>query len=219
MDGNHIDRVAKPCKLVALMNVCSCLSIAGLAALVVSCDSMNGPISSGDFNPLGAPGSQRQPDAEATAHSGIQPGQFVQTAMNNTAFFRKRPEGNVSADKMLPGRTPMKVISVDGMYVKVELDSGEVGYVSQIAVADPGAGAAPMTGAAPGVNPSEYQVYPPLPGGAGGPAGTGALPNAGDVTPLPEPLPPSIDPEAPASPEIPPTPKPEAPHEPKKEGA
>ena len=86
------------------------LALASLATLgLVACDTMNGPITSGSFDPLNAPGSQRDPNV-------IQPptfsaGQFVRAAMNNTAFFKNRPKGNGDADKLLTRGTSMKVIT------------------------------------------------------------------------------------------------------------
>lgn len=77
--------------------------------------------------------------------------------MDNAAFFRNRPTGDADADKLLSHGTSMKVISTSGGYVKVELDSGEVGYVPSLMLEDPNA--APSV---PVVNPNEFQVYPPM---------------------------------------------------------
>jgi hypothetical protein len=151
---------------------------------LVACDTMTGPISSGDFDPLRPPGSE----SRSTLTSGVvfRPGQFVRSIMDNTAFFKVRPKGDADADKLLKRGTSMKVISHKDSYVKVELDSGEVGFVPTVMVEDPNA-----VQGIPVTNPGEYQVYPP-PGGsdqipafdpAGQPPG-GAIPTV-------------IDPEAP----------------------
>ena len=115
-------------------------------------------------------------------------GQFVRAAMDNTAFFKNRPKGEADADKLLPRGTSMKVISISDSYVKVELDSGEVGFVPAIMVEDPNTAVVP-----PPVNPNEIQVYPPL-GGFGEPIPT--VP-AGEAPPEGA-IPTVIDPEAPA---------------------
>lgn len=155
----------------------------GLAA----CDTMNSSLnSSGDFDPLRPPGSN---SASTTATGPLfTAGQFVRASMDNTAFFKSRPKGDGDADKLLPRGTSMKVVSTSGSYLKVELDSGEVGFVPAVMVEDPSAMPAST------VMPGEYQVYPPLPTGVGeslpviDPAG---LPPEGSIPTI-------IDPEAPA---------------------
>lgn len=130
------------------------LTIATALALV-SCESMTGPLSGGDFDPLAPPGSNRT--VEVSMNSGFTPGQFVRAAMNDTAFFLKRPSGDADADKLLKLDTQVKVVSVDGAYAKVELDSGEVGFIPAVMLTDPNAPAAGLPGA-----PGEIQVFPPL---------------------------------------------------------
>lgn len=130
------------------------LTIAAVLA-VVSCESMNGPLSGGDFDPLTPPGSNRS--VPVSSNSGFSPGQFVKAAMNDTAFFLKRPTGDADANKLLKLNTPVKIVSSDGTYAKVELDSGEVGYIPAVMLSDPNAPAAGLPGA-----PGEFQVYPPL---------------------------------------------------------
>lgn len=125
------------------------------AVALVSCESMTGPLSSGDFDPLTAPGSNRT--IAVSSNSGFTPGQFVRAAMNDTAFFLKRPSGDGDADKLLKLDTQVKVISSDGTYAKVELDSGEVGFIPAVMLNDPNVPAAGLPGA-----PGEIQVYPPL---------------------------------------------------------
>lgn len=83
----------------------------------------------------------------------------------------------------------MKVISTSDSYVKVELDSGEVGFVPSVMLEDPNAAAQTPTTA-----PGEYQVYPPLPG-SGQPLpiiDPSALPPEGAIPTV-------IDPDAPAA--------------------
>ena len=86
----------------------------------------------------------------------------------------------------------MKIIALDSNYVKVELDSGEVGYVPAVMVTSPD------TTATPDILPLDgaYQVYPPLPGG--GPIeplpmlDPGGLPPDGSIPAI-------IDPDAPVT--------------------
>ena len=104
--------------------VFSAAIVLGLAA----CDTMNRPISSGDFDPLRPPGSDNYGSSQSAATFAA--GSFVRAAMNNTAFFKNRPKGSADADKLLTRGTSMKVISHRDSYVKVELDSGEVATAS-----------------------------------------------------------------------------------------
>ena len=133
----------------------SAVIVLGLAA----CDTMTRPITNGDFDPLRPPGSVKpntNPGVTFTA------GQFVRSTMDNTAFFKNRPKGDSDADKLLPRGTSMKVISQSDSYVKVELDSGEVGYVPSVMLENPNAAA---VGPEVGPHPGEILVYPPLNGG------------------------------------------------------
>ena len=65
---------------------------------------------------------------------GFSAGQFVRACVDNTAFYLKRPKGDADADKLLRRGASMKVISASGDYLKVELDSGEVGFVPPVMV-------------------------------------------------------------------------------------
>jgi hypothetical protein len=160
--------------------------LASLALVLASCET--GQLTtSGDFDPLTAPGSGR---STRLAQSGLRPGSFARTSMDNVAFFLKRPKGDAEADRQLPANTEMKVISDDGSFAKVELNSGEVGYVPSVLVSDQNAAAVPT------VSPDAIQVYPPAPGTL--PPG---LPDSGIPT-----IPPVIDPDAPVNPDLPPVP-------------
>jgi hypothetical protein len=175
------------------------LAAFGLGACA-SLDQLNQPIGdSGGTNPLYAPGSRRASSSVATAPPSFTPGQFVKAVMDNTAFFAKRPNGSADADKLLKLNTPMKVVSDDGTYVKVELDGGEVGYVPSVMVFDPNAPAAGLPGA-PGdlqpVQPLPPAPVPPLPTGAGG----DALPIVAPIeAPPADAMPTVVDPSAPAT--------------------
>lgn len=141
-------------------------AISAIAILsLVSCDTMTGPITSGGYNPLLPAGSNNNPNPATGTGAAFSAGQFVRASMDNTAFFKTRPNGNADADKLLKRGTSMKVISNSGGYVKVELDSGEVGFIPSVMVEDPNAAPQVLTTA-----PGEYQVYPPLPGTGAGPA-------------------------------------------------
>ena len=128
---------------------------------LAGCDTMNRPITGGNFDPLSKPGAGM--NGAAANSTAFRPGQFVRAIMDNTAFFSSRPKGDSDADKLLARDTSMKVISASGSYVKVELDSGEVGWVPTLMIEDPNAAATGANGFGP-PSPGEYQVYPPTGG-------------------------------------------------------
>ena len=141
------------------------------------------------------PGSDRSlPVVNVTG--GIVPGKIAAINTDNAAFFSKKPKGNANPDKLLRYGTRVKVVSVEGSYLKVELDDGAVGYVPAMMVEDPNAQP----------SPNAVQVYPPPQGGAvpivpltpGTPGAPGTTPG---TTPVPGPtdVPEVIDPDAPAS--------------------
>lgn len=170
-------------KCIPALSAMAVLALAG-------CETMNQPISSGDFDPLRPPGGNIGP--RVNTNSGFKAGQFVRSSMDNTAFFKSKPSGDADADKLLTRGTSMRVISNSDSYTKVELDSGEVGFVPTVMLEDPN-----MTlPATPTVNPGEYQVYPPLPQTGVGeplpPVDPAGMPPAGSIPTV-------IDPDAPSS--------------------
>ena len=127
------------------------------ALLLAACETFNAPLNSyGTFDPLRAPGSGTN-NVDTSYGPEINPGQFVTANILNTAFYKNKPKGSEDADKLLSLGTNMKIVSDDGAYVKVELDSGEVGWVPSVMVSASGTELPPIDGA--------YQVYPPLPEG------------------------------------------------------
>ncbi len=168
------------------------LILPAAALFLASCGGGGGSFNSGGYDPLDAAGGAGM--QVGVADTGIKPGTFVKTSMNNAAFFKKRPDGNASADKVLPANTPMKVIAVEGSYVKGELDSGEVGYVLSVQVIDQN-GDPSRAGMDP-LDPNAVQVWPPV---------GGDMPIVDPSLPLTPVIPTEIDPDAPepVMPEIP----------------
>lgn len=96
--------------------------------------TFNEPISS-DYNPLDGPSVQRSSNVQTAGNRpSYNPGQWIETIMPNSTFFVRFPKGNATADQILPLGTPLKVVSFKDSFVKVELESGYVGYVPQIMV-------------------------------------------------------------------------------------
>lgn len=153
------------------MNSQSLLTLGGLTLVLVSCGSFknfNQFLSgSGDFDPLSSPGSSSSGGSAVVAPNSpsYKSGQWVETSMPNAFFFRSIPKGNARADKVLAVATPLKVVSSKGTYVKVELDSGDVGYVPEIMVIERGG---------PSETPDIGPVPPPV--DPSSPSGTGIAP-------------------------------------------
>ncbi len=106
-----------------------------LAALIGSgllgCSEVYSPVGSGyntQAHPRAVPADGYESDA-----SLFTPGSYLQTLSPHTAFFLAFPRFEDRPHKILPDYTDVKVVSLKGTYVKVELvDSGEVGYVPSI---------------------------------------------------------------------------------------
>lgn len=157
------------------------------AFAMVACETLNTPISSGSFDPLRPPGTGRQKSSDS--EPSLTPGQFVTASIPNTAFYKEKPNNNQDADKLLDVGTAMKVVSLESNFVKVELDSGETGYVPSVML-NTGTEEPPVYTPGDGLFPE----YPPLPEGA-------------DIEPLPildptglppaDAIPTIIDPDAP----------------------
>ena len=114
-------------------------------------------------------------------------------SMDNTAFFKNRPKGDADADKLLPRGTSMKVISTSR-----QLCEGGTRQRRSRLCADDHAGGSRMPSMPPRrllpVNPSEFQVYPPVDGFGEPlpPVNPGEMPPEGAIPTV-------IDPEAPAT--------------------
>lgn len=194
------------------------LTLGSLVAALVSCGSFknfNQPLSgSGDFDPLSSPGSTSGGGSALVAPTSpsYNRGQWVETSMPNATFFRNIPRGGGSADRVLAAGTPMKVVSSKGTYVKVELDSGEVGYVPEIMVIDRKKLGTPASGGDLDFGPVPPPVEPGVPGSgiAPPPEIPGTPPPVPEVAPVPEV--PSL-PDVPSIPDVPAVPEPVTPGE------
>ena len=140
-----------------------CLGLSSVA--LVSCGSWNQPLD-GSYDPLSSPGSQRPGATMDVTGPQYRAGQWLETSTPNTAFFPRSPRGNDQPNKVLPASTPLKVITTEGTYVKVELEDGAIGYVPTIMVAEKPLGTqVPIVPEAPGnmVNPGAYSGRAPEP--------------------------------------------------------
>lgn len=191
------------------------LTVLSASALLgfTACETMNKPLNGGDFDPLMPPGGAARLTSNQTGFRG---GDLVRSVMDNTAFYKQLPKGEADADKLLLRGTGMKVIRAANSYLQVELDvTGEVGYVPSVMVES-------ATGPVGGTQPlgGQYQVYPPLPGGALPPVDPAGLPPDGAIPSVidpslpntPTPVPGTVPaPGVPTQPGVAPTPPPAPP--------
>jgi hypothetical protein len=132
---------------------------AGAVVLLSACGGVNRPLDS-SFNPLDSPGMRGGADVVDVTGPAYTPGQWLETTISSTAFFYKIPKGNDQPNKLLPSGTVLKVIATEGTYVQVELESGDVGYVPAIMVAErPTADQVPIVPLGP-----DGSVLEPIPG-------------------------------------------------------
>ncbi|MFT6181080.1 MAG: hypothetical protein ACJAQT_001016 [Akkermansiaceae bacterium] len=203
----------------------SLLTLGGLAFALASCGSFknfNQPISNGgDFDPLSSPGSNSRKRSAVVAPTSpsYKPGQWVETSMPNSTFFRLIPKGNARADMVLAAGTDLKVVSSKGTYVKVELDSGEVGYVPEIMVIErSSANAVPVSSplspvpefgsVPPPVDPSDFSGdFAPPPEIPGITPSVPVVPSLPDAPPVPEVGTPPVLENVPTVPDVAPPPE------------
>lgn len=96
---------------------------------LVSCGNAYDPSSGRGDDRFGAPRAIPTDDPEMYGPE-ILPGRYLQTVSVNTVFFNNYPNIYDRPDRILPNFTDVKVVSVKGSYVKVELiNTGAVGYV------------------------------------------------------------------------------------------
>jgi uncharacterized protein YwbE len=110
---------------------------------ISACDPTGESISGSGIDPL------RQPAGAQSSNSygvDLRPGQFVSAAVENTAFYKAKPKQDQEADKLLSQGTPMKIVAISGNHIKVELDSGEVGFVPSVMISTGEAEAAALDG-------------------------------------------------------------------------
>lgn len=139
------------------------------AFTVVSCEDMNGLGSNSSFDPLAVPGG---PSAEVEVIGGpqrLRPGSFVTAAIDNTAFYNQRPGPEAEADKLLKRGTSMRIISTSDGFHRVELDSGEIGFVPGVMVQPASASTEPVVQPVDVIDysprPTVPEPVPPLPEG------------------------------------------------------
>lgn len=118
--------------------------------LIAACQNGGEPMDSSGLDPLRPPSGIQV--TSGSYGTDLRPGQFVNAAIDNTAFYKNEPKGDQEADRLLGIGTEMKIVAISGSHAKVELDSGEVGFVPTVMVSS--VAAEPIAG--------EYEVYNPV---------------------------------------------------------
>jgi len=120
------------------------LLAAPFSLVLTACDPTGANLDSTGIDPLRPPTGNTAP---ADFGTELRPGAFVNAAINNTAFYLSKPNEDQAADNLLAQGTPMKIIALSGNFTKVELDSGEVGFVPTVMISTGDAGIMPLDGA------------------------------------------------------------------------
>jgi len=200
------------------------LSILGTVAIgLSSCGVINKlqkPLNSSEFDPLDRPGfgrnkkaplvSASDPSVAPTNEYGFKNGDMIEVAIPNTALFKRVPQPGDRYIRVLKKGESLRVVGVQGDFLKVVTEKGDSGYVSSVMVISQGysSGLQPFDPVADGQAPLVPDVAPePEIKGIGAP----------DPSPIVPPVPvPSITDPVPVDPPVDPTP---APEKPKKGGA
>jgi len=133
------------------------LLVSSAALSLVSCEFDTSLPGNGNYDPLNGPGSGAQLGLVEAYGPSYSAGSFLQTTSPMTAFYSQFPQTMDQPDKTLPNRADVKVISVKGSYVKVEVvNTGDVGYVPSVMLGEKRSpNEVPVTAA-----PGEIQVTP-----------------------------------------------------------
>lgn len=176
----HVDPYSLSCQPYQVMNA-KLLLAAPFVLTFTACDPTGASLNGSGIDPLRPPAG----NVDTTDYgTDLTPGQFVNAAVDNTAFYKAMPKANQEADKLLTKGTPMKIVALSGSNTKVELDSGEVGFVPTVMIStgdadlgdlDPIDGSVdvhppiinldedvPMPELDPGTAPAELEDLPPV---------------------------------------------------------
>jgi hypothetical protein len=183
------------------------IPLMGVASMMLSsCGNISSPFNSSrtfdaGSDPLDSPGRKKTRTVEAEPK--FAPGSFVEVTDANAGLYRRVPRGNEQPEQRLATGTQLKVVDEKGSYVRVETESGQIGFVPAIMVGNRGASTLPLISPEPSgrdlpppaiepIDPSGLTPLPPVPT----PGATEELPPF--VAPEPEVPPISVE-EAPGS--------------------
>lgn len=196
----HVDPISLACQIDKVMNA-KLLFAAPFAMAISACNPTGAPLDTTGIDPLRPPSGNVE---RTVLGNALRPGAFVSAAINNTAFYMAKPKEDQAADKLLAQGTPMKVVALSGSFTKVELDSGEVGFVPTVMISTGEDDIAPLDGLGdtqvPVINLDSEVPLPVLDPNTAPPVAPSGLPpvDPGTVPPV-ESVPPSPTPEKPVA--------------------
>lgn len=177
------------------------LLAAPFALAFTACNPTGASFDTSGVDPLRPPAGKVDTTDYGTA---LKPGEFATAAIDNTAFYKAKPKEDQDADKLLKQGTQMKIVSLSGSFTKVELDSGEVGFVPTVMISTGESELSPLDGASdipiPMINLDSEVPLPVLDPEATTPVAPGGLPpvESGSLPPV-EPVPATPEPEKPSA--------------------
>lgn len=188
----RVDPTSLKCQPCIVMKA-KLLLAAPFALVLTACDPTGSTLDTTGIDPLRPPAG----NVDTTDYGTLpRPGEFVSAAINNTAFYKAKPKEDQAADKLLAQGTPMKIVSLSGSYTKVELDSGEVGFVPTAMISTGEGELSPLDGGVepqvPIINLDSEVPLPVLDPSTAPPVAPGGLPPV-------NPEPPISSPEKPAT--------------------
>lgn len=196
----HVDPNSLACQFCRVMKA-KLLLAAPFALAINSCNPTGATLDTTGIDPLRPPAGNVE---RSDFGDAIRPGSFVTAAINNTAFYMVKPGEDQAADKLLSQGTPMKVVALSGSFTKVELDSGEVGFVPTVMISTGENDLVPLDGTdgvpVPVINLDSEVPLPVLDPSTAPPVEPGGLPpvDAGSA-PAGASVPPAPAPEKPAA--------------------
>ena len=125
------------------MNSRHLISLTTLAVLLTSCGSnslssslsrLNAPLEGG-FNPLDPPGLRRLKAQRVETGVLFAEGTVLETLQPSSPLFREVPKGGDQPFAVLAQGIVLQTLGSDGSYVKVQTESGQVGYIPDAMVA------------------------------------------------------------------------------------
>ncbi len=182
----HVDPYSLTCQINKVMKA-KLLLAAPFALALTACEPTGASLNSSGIDPLRPPAGNVDKDDYGTE---LRPGEFATAAINNTAFYTAKPKEDQAADKLLTQGTPMKIVALSGSFTKVELDSGEVGFVPTVMISTGDAELSPLEGAGgvpvPIINLDSDIPLPILDPSTAPPVSPGGLPpvDAGSLPPV-----------------------------------
>jgi len=122
------------------------LLLAPLSLALVSCLSSDVSFD-GEGSPLDSPfeAAKGKPTVSASRTKSITrgsdslsfpPGTWIETAMPDVPFYQEYPHFGGRPSQILPTSTPAKIIDYKGDYARVELESGQYGYIAGIQIVE-----------------------------------------------------------------------------------